>query len=99
MCKVAWFEHEKVVELYTLISLINVGLQITVGSGKKYLILINEGSGTNVGPGIFVMLYKEAFEMATFFDFHPIFPWFFSKINKRRVFNNCVGPGIFSQKE
>ena len=36
---------------------------------KKYLNLINEGSGTNGGPEIFVTLYKEA----NFFDFYPIF--------------------------
>ena len=34
---------------------------------KKYLNLINEGSGTNGGPGIFVTLYKEAFENSHFF--------------------------------
>ena len=55
---------------------------------KKYINLINK-----------VMLYEEAFENCQFFDFHPIFHWFFSKMNKRRVFNNCVGPGIFSPKE
>ena len=40
---------------YTLMSLINVGLQITVvfRVWKKYLNLINERSGTNGGPGIF----------------------------------------------
>ena len=32
-------------------------MQITVGSGKKYLNLITEGSDTNGGPGIFVTLY------------------------------------------
>ena len=45
----------KIVKVYTLISLINVGLQI------------NEGSGTNGGPGIFVALYKEVFENSHFF--------------------------------
>ena len=35
---------------------------------KKYINLINEGSGTNEGPGIFVTLYKEAF-----FRFSPSF--------------------------
>ena len=36
-----------------------MGLQITVGSGKKNLNLINEGSGTNEGLEIFARLYKE----------------------------------------
>ena len=68
--------------LCTLISLINVGLQIIVGSG------------------IFVTLYKQAFEYIQFFEFHPIYQWFFfSKTNKGRVAKNCVGPGIFSEKE
>ena len=67
---------------------------------KQYLNLINEGSGTNGGPGIFVTLHKEAFEKnLPSFDFLLIFQGFFSKIYKRRVFNNCVGPGIFSQNE
>ena len=40
---------------------------------KKYQNLINEGSGTNGGPGIFVTLYKEAFENSHFFRFSPNF--------------------------
>ena len=40
---------------------------------KKCQNLINEGSGTNEGPEIFVTLYKEVFENSHFFDFHPIF--------------------------
>ena len=64
----------------TLISLINEGLQITVGSVKKYLNLINEGSGTNGGPGIFVTLYEEAFENSHFFSiFTQFFNDFFQK--------------------
>ena len=67
---------------------------------KKYLNLINEGSGTNGGPGIFVTLCKEAFDNSHFIRFSPhFFNDFFSKIYKRRVFHNCVGPGIFFQKE
>ena len=34
---------------------------------KKYLNLINKGSGTNGGPGIFATLYKEAFENSHLF--------------------------------
>ena len=59
---------------------------------KKYQNLINVESGTNGGPGIFVRLNKEIVENSHFFRF-------FSKVNKRRVWNNCVGPGIFPQKE
>ena len=66
---------------------------------KKYLNLINQGFGTNEGPGIFVTLYEEAFEIRQFFSIFTQFFNVFSKINKRRVFNNCVGPGIFSQEE
>ena len=36
---------------------------------KKNLNLINEGSGTNGGPGIFVTLYEEAFQNSQFFQF------------------------------
>ena len=57
------FRHD----LYTLISIINEGLQITVGSG------------TNEGPGIFVALYKEAFENSQFFRFSPNFSMIFFK--------------------
>ena len=39
---------------------------------KKYLNLINE-FGTNGGPEIFVMLYKETFEISIFFRFFPNF--------------------------
>ena len=39
---------------------------------KKILNLINEGSGTNERPGIFVRLYKEAFENSQFFDCYLI---------------------------
>ena len=42
---------------------------------KKYLNLIDEGSGTSEGPGIFETLYK----IAIFFDFRPIFQSFFQK--------------------
>ena len=66
---------------------------------KAYLNLINEVSGTNGGPGICVTLYKEAFENRHFFRFLPNFSMICSKINKRRDSYNCVGPGIFSQKE
>ena len=62
----------------TLISLINVGLQINVGSGK-YQNLINEGSGTNGVPGIFVTLYKEVFENSHFFRFSTKFSMIFFK--------------------
>ena len=40
---------------------------------KKYINLINEGSGTHEGPGIFVQHIKKPLKIATFFDFHPIF--------------------------
>ena len=67
---------------------------------KKYQNLINVGSGINVGPGIFVRLNKEIAENSHFFRFSPKFSMiFFSKMNKRRVWINCVGPGIFPQKE
>ena len=66
---------------------------------KKYQNLINTGSGTNGGPGIFVRLNKEIAENSHFFRFAPIFSMTFEKMNKRRVWNNCVGPGIFPQKE
>ena len=89
----------KICLVHTLIFLLNVGLQIKSGIWKKYLNLINKGSGTNGGPGIFVTLYKKAFENGHFFQFSPNFQLSFSKINKQRVFNNCIGPGIFSQKE
>ena len=43
----------------TLISLINIELQINVGSGKNIkTYLTNEGSGTNGGPGIFVTVQR-----------------------------------------
>ena len=35
----------------------------------------------------------------TYFWKKPLLSIIFSKMNKRRVFSNCVGPGIFSQKE
>ena len=42
--------------------------------------LINEGSGTNGGPGIFVtLLYKEAFENSYFFRFSANFSLIFFK--------------------
>ena len=63
---------------------------------KKYQNLINKWSGTNRGHLIFVTLYKEVFKNSHFFH---MFQWLFSKINKRRFFNNCLGPGTFSQKE
>ena len=63
----------------TLISLINVGLKITVGSEKIYLNLINEGSGTNGGQGIFVTLYKEDFENSQFVRFSHNFSIIFFK--------------------
>ena len=40
---------------------------------KKYLNLINEGSGTNGGPGIFETQYKETFENSHFLSFLPNF--------------------------
>ena len=44
---------------------------------KKYLNLINEGSGTN---GEFLQRYiKELLKIVTLFDFHPIFQLFFQK--------------------
>ena len=46
---------------------------------KKYLKLINEGSGTNEWPGIFVTLYEEAFENSQFFQFSPNFSMVFFK--------------------
>ena len=36
---------------------------------KKYQNLINEGSGTNGGPGFSLTLYKEVFENSQFFRF------------------------------
>ena len=36
---------------------------------KTYQNLINKGSGTNQGPGIFVTLYKKVFENSHFFRF------------------------------
>ena len=44
---------------------------------KKFQNLINEGSGTNGGPGIFVTLYKEVFENSHFFRFLPNFSMIF----------------------
>ena len=38
-------------------------------------------------------------KIATFFDFQPNFNDYISKINKRRVWNNCLGPGIFPLNE
>ena len=40
---------------------------------KKYQNLINVGSGTNGGLGIFVRLSKEIAENSQIFDFHPNF--------------------------
>ena len=87
-CRMIFFSHAKSLyirlELHefiskmtedTLICLINVGLQITVGSGKKYKPNEKEvWNGTNGGPGIFVtLIYKEAFENSHFFRFSPNF--------------------------
>ena len=66
---------------------------------KKIQKLINVGSRFNAGTGIFVRLNKEIVENCHFFRFSPKFSMIFSKINKRRVWNNCVGPGILPQKE
>ena len=63
----------------TLLSLITVGLQINVGSGKNCQNLINVGSGTNGGPGIFVRLDKEIAENSHFFRFSPKFSMIFFK--------------------
>ena len=46
---------------------------------KKNLNLINEGSGTNGGPGIFVTLYKEAFEISHEWSLITIGPGIFSQ--------------------
>ena len=53
--------------LSTLISLINVArVANNRRIWKKYLTLINEGSVTNGGPGIFETVYKETFENSHF---------------------------------
>ena len=46
---------------------------------KKYQNLINVGSGTNGGPGIFVRLNKEIAENSHFFRFSPKFSMIFFK--------------------
>ena len=46
---------------------------------KKYQNQINVGSGTNVGPGIFVRLNKEIGENSHFFRFSPKFSMIFFK--------------------
>ena len=66
---------------------------------KKYQKLINVGSETNGGSGIFIRLNKEIAENSHFFRFSPKFSMIFFEKNKHRVWNNCVGPGIFPQKE
>ena len=44
---------------------------------KKYQNLIDVGSGTNGGPGIFVRLNKEIAENSHFFRFSPKFSMIF----------------------
>ena len=46
---------------------------------KKHQNLINVGSGTNAGPGIFVRLNKEIAENSHFFRFSPKFSMIFFK--------------------
>ena len=46
---------------------------------KIYLNLINDGSGTNGGPGIFVTLYKKDFENSHFLRFSTNFSLTFFK--------------------
>ena len=46
---------------------------------KKYINLINEGSGTNGGPGSFVTLNRVAFEISNFFRFSTNFSMVFYK--------------------
>ena len=46
---------------------------------KKYQNLINVGSGTNGGPGIFARLNKEIAENSHFFRFSPKFSMIFFK--------------------
>ena len=58
---------------------------------KKYQNLINEGSRTNGGPGIFATLYKEVFENSHFISiFNQFFKDFFKKLNKRRVWKKYL---------
>ena len=90
-CRMIFFSHAKSLyirlELHefiskmtedTLICLINVGLQITVGSGKKYKPNEKEAwNGINGGPGIFVTLYRVAFEISHFFRFPANFSMIF----------------------
>ena len=52
-----------------------------------FITLINEGSGTNEGPGIFVTLYNEAFEnsqLKKILDPHP--PRIDDRPNKKGLF-------------
>ena len=69
---------------------------------KKYIIPINEGSGTNEGPRIFVTLHKQAFENSHFFRFSPnsiIFQKYFVVHERSAVKNSfrtyvCYAPDV-----